>query len=181
MSRHHLLTGSALVLLLGGCAAATTTSNGYDFPTPPVIMPADPLPSPAQLAPAMPAAIGDTVSGELVEGDSRSDEDGLFDRYVLNLAAGTRVEAVMRSDAFDTYLIVGRDGPDGFQVIGRDDDGLGEGLNSRLRFNVAEPGLYEVRARGFAGGGNGAYTLSFADRGPAPYVPPPGSIAPATW
>ena len=126
----------------------------------------------------MPAAIGDTVSGELVEGDSRSDEDGLFDRYVLNLAAGTRVEAVMRSDAFDTYLIVGRDGPDGFQEIGRDDDGLGEGLNSRLRFNVAEPGLYEVRARGFAGGGNGAYTLSFADRGPAPYVPPPGSIAP---
>ncbi|WP_296819727.1 PPC domain-containing protein [Brevundimonas sp.] len=190
MSRHRLLTGSALALLLGcaGYAAADPVADAAAAAEDAAAAAAEAAGSAALaaaiqeeapvLVAATPAALGDTITGELVEGDSRTPEDGLLDRYLLNLAAGTRVEAVMRSEAFDTYLIVGREGQDGFEEIARDDDGLGEGLNSRLRFTAAQPGLYEVRARGFAGMGQGAYTLSFTDRGPAPPIPQPGSVAP---
>lgn len=120
--------------------------------------------------------LGDSVTGALIEGDSRTTGDGLMDRYVLDLAAGTRVEIVMRSDAFDTFLIAGFLGADGFEQIAVDDDGLGEGLNSRLRFTAAEAGQYEIRSRGFAGLGAGDYTLTFAERAPA-QEPSVGSLA----
>lgn len=171
MSRHLLLAGSSLALVLSGCASATAGN-----PTPISIAAIDVADE--VLAPAQTVALGDSLSGELVEGDSRTEADGLLDRYLLNLAAGARVEVVMRSDAFDTYLIAGRDAQQGFEEIARDDDGLGEGLNSRLRFTAEQAGLYEIRARGFAGMGQGAYAISFADRGPPPVTPPPGSLAP---
>lgn len=176
MSRSVLQATSplALALILGGCAASTPVS-------PPAIqvVAVDGSGSAQQTvsAQAAPVSIGDSLSGNLEEGDSRSPEDGLYDRYVFAAAAGTRVEIVMRSDAFDPYLIVGREGPDGWEEVGRDDDGLGEGLNSRLRFTVAEEGVFEIRARGFAGMGAGAYSLSIGDRGPAPQINF-GSLAP---
>ena len=160
MSRSILAASSALAVVF---AASSAWAGGQD--------------SPGVLADPVPAALGQSVSGELAEGDSRSDEDGLFDRYLLDLEAGERVELVMRSDDFDTYLIAGYLGGGDFEQIGLDDDGLGEGLNSRLRFTAAEAGRYEIRARGFAGMGEGAYTLTFGQQTEPPAASVAGSIA----
>ena len=122
-------------------------------------------------------SLGDTVTGALIEGDSRTVNDGLLDRFVLDLAAGTRVEVVMRSEAFDTFLIAGFLGADGFEQIALDDDGLGEGLNSRLSFIAAEAGRYEIRARGFAGMGAGDYVLSLVEHSAAAQGASFGSLA----
>ena len=92
MKRSILAASSALALVLA--ASGAWAAGQDDVPA------AQPM-----LAEATPAALGASLTGELVDGDSRSDEDGLFDRYVLDLQAGQRVEIIMRSDAFDTYLI----------------------------------------------------------------------------
>lgn len=162
MTRSILAASSALAAVL---AASGALAAGQD--TVPAV--------PEVLADPTPASLGSSLAGELVAGDSQSEADGLFDRYLLDLAAGTRVEIIMRSDAFDPYLIAGYLGGGEFEQIGLDDDGLGEGLNSRLRFTAAEAGQYEIRARGFAGMGEGAYTLTFGERAP-PDVQVAGSI-----
>lgn len=164
MSRIKLAASSALAVVLAASGAWASTQ--------PAEQPADEV----WVEPAY-AALGDSVSGELVEGDSRTAADGLLDRYVLDLQAGTRVEIIMRSDVFDPYLIAGWLGPNGWEQIALDDDGLGEGLNSRLWFTAAETGRYEIRARGYAGMGAGAYTLSFAERAPAAATQTAGSLA----
>lgn len=160
MTRSILAASSALALVF---AASGTWAAGQD--------------AQEVLADAAPASLGTSLAGELVEGDSRSEENGLFDRYVLDLQAGTRVEIIMRSDAFDPYLIAGYLGGGEFEQIGFDDDGLGEGLNSRLRFTAAETGQYEIRARGFAAMGEGAYTLTFGERAAPAQTQAFGSIA----
>lgn len=117
--------------------------------------------------------LGETLTGTLAEGDSHTVEDGLMDRFVMDLTAGTRVEVVMRSSDFDTYLIAGFLGAEGYEQIALDDDGLGEGLNSRMVFTAAETGRYEIRARSFAGAGEGAYTLAVSE---APGQPAPAAL-----
>lgn len=165
MKRSILAASSALALVLA--ASGAWAAGQDDVPA------AQPM-----LAEATPAALGVSLTGELVDGDSRSDEDGLFDRYVLDLQAGQRVEIIMRSDAFDTYLIGQYIHADGTaEQIAYDDDGLGEGLHSRLRFTAAETGRYEIRARGFAGSGNGAYTLTFGEQTSPATAVTAGSLA----
>ena len=151
MTRSILAASSALAIVFAASSAwasgQDTVSGGQEV-----------------MAEAMPASLGTSLAGELVEGDSRSEADGLFDRYLLDLQAGTLVEITMRSDDFDAYLIAGYLGGGEFEQIALDDDGLGEGVNSRLRFTAAEAGQYEIRARGFAAMGEGAYTLTFGER-----------------
>lgn len=120
--------------------------------------------------------LGQTVEGRLEAGDWRDEEGYVADVWRFMANAGTRVEVVMRSEGFDTYLVAGRQGAGGWEEIGRDDDGLGEGLNSRLRFVAAETGEYVVRARGYSPEAQGSYALTLTDRGPAPALPPAGSL-----
>ncbi|MBN8553702.1 MAG: PPC domain-containing protein [Caulobacterales bacterium] len=164
MKRSSLIVSTGLAVVMG---AAPAWAHGQPEATS----------TPEAWVDPIHAQLGESVEGALIEGDSRTSADGLMDRYVLDLQAGTRVEITMRSEAFDTYLIGGFLGPDGFEEIALDDDGLGEGLNSRLRFLAAETGRYEIRARGFAAMGAGDYQIGFAEQ-PAP-VPglAPGSIA----
>lgn len=164
MTRYSLAITTALAVVL-----AATASQAAQQPDP--VDAADVWVEPAMIA------LGDTLSGTLADGDSRTGADGLMDRYVMDLEAGTRVELTLRSDAFDTYLIAGIVRPDGFEQIAQDDDGLGEGLNSRLRFTAAETGRYEIRARGFAAMGEGDYTLTTAARTDVMTGQPAGSIA----
>lgn len=160
MTRSILAASSALAVVF---AASGSLAAGQDRPE--------------VLADPAPAGLGTSLAGELVEGDSRNDEDGLFDRYLLDLQVGTRVEIIMRSDDFDPYLIAGYLGGGDFEQIAYDDDGLGEGLNSRMRFTAAEAGQYEIRARGFAAMGEGAYTLTFGERAAPVQTQTSGSIA----
>jgi hypothetical protein len=78
----------------------------------------------------------------------------------------------MRSGDFDAYLQLGRAGA-AFSVLAEDDDGLGEGTDSRLSFILPEDGDYVLRALPLGPDGKGLYSLELIDRGPQPQ---PGSI-----
>lgn len=127
---------------------------------------AAPLPAPVALT------FGATVQGEIVEADPRDDENRGFDAYTFTGTAGNRIQLVMRSGDFDTYLQVGS--PEGdFYAMASDDDGLGEGTDSRLNYILPNDGAFIVRASPLYADADGLYSLELLDRGPQPL---PGSI-----
>lgn len=117
-------------------------------------------------------AFGETLQGEIGEGDSTDSEDRGFDTYTLTGKAGQRIHGIMRSGDFDTLLQIGRPGGE-FEVLASDDDGLGEGTDTRLSYTLPEDGDYLLRALSFAAEGKGLYSLELIDRGPQPR---PGSL-----
>lgn len=126
--------------------------------------------APAALAQAVqPLTVGQSITGALTDGDAEG-EDYLHDDYRLQLRAGQRIEATLRSEAFDAYLEIRADGATG-EPLASDDDGLDDGTDARLRFTAPEAGVYILRARQFSGLEGGDYALSVSERAPAP---PPG-------
>ncbi|MDP3800729.1 PPC domain-containing protein [Brevundimonas sp.] len=117
-------------------------------------------------------AFGATVQGEIGEGDSTDNDDRGFDAYAFRGLAGQRVRAIMRSGDFDTYVQIGRAGAE-FEPLASDDDGLGEGTDSRLNYALPEDGDYVLRASPLGSDGKGLYSLELVDRGPQPR---PGSL-----
>ncbi|MBB5746230.1 PPC domain-containing protein [Brevundimonas variabilis] len=117
--------------------------------------------------------IGSEIKGVLDGADSASNEDYRFEDHLVTARAGQRLEATMRSTDFDTFLAIYREaGIDG-EPLASDDDGLGEGTDSRLRFTPQEDGRYVLRARTLSGLDGGAFTLSLVERPPAPRAPRP--------
>lgn len=117
-------------------------------------------------------AFGSTVQGEIAEADARDSEDRGYDAYLISGRAGQRIQAIMRSGDFDTFLQIARAGED-FAVLASDDDGLREGTDSRLNYALPEDGDYVLRALPLASEGKGLYSLELIDRGPQPR---PGSL-----
>ncbi len=118
---------------------------------------------------------GRTVEGAITDGDSTAAEDAYrYDDYLIRVRAGQRLEAVMRAQAFDAYLEVFRQGET--ESLASDDDGLGEGTDSRLRFSADRAGTYVLRARTLSGIHGGDYTLSLSQRPPAGRAPRPSAI-----
>jgi hypothetical protein len=136
------------------------------------------LAGPAFAQETRPLAPGDQVEGEIAEGDANGPEDAYrYDSYAITATSGQRFEAVMRSDAFDTFLQVQPQGQgDDGEPLASDDDGLGEGTNSRLRFSAPADGVYVLRARTLSGIEGGAYTLNLTERPAAKAPPEPGRI-----
>lgn len=117
-------------------------------------------------------AFGETLQGEIGEGDSIDGEDRGFDAYALTGTAGQRIQGIMRSGDFDTFVQIGRAGTE-FEVLASDDDGLGEGTDSRLSYTLPDDGDYVIRAMPLGKEGKGLYSLELVDRGPQPQ---PGSL-----
>lgn len=115
---------------------------------------------------------GSTIQGEVSETDPADGDDRRFDAYAFRGVAGQRVQAIMRSGDFDTYLQIGRAGAE-FEALVSDDDGLGEGTDSRLSYTLPEDGDYVLRASPLGSGDDGLYSLELIDRGPQPH---PGSV-----
>lgn len=134
---------------------------------------------PAAAQQATPIRIGAPVSGALTAEDARvdSEDEGQFihDDYLIQLRDGQRVEAVMRSDAFDAYLSVAGPTDDGTDFAS-DDDGLGEGTDARLRFAAPADGTYRIRARTLSGFEGGDYRLQVSPRPAAPRAPRPTAL-----
>lgn len=65
--------------------------------------------------------------------------------YRLQLTSGQRIEATLRSDDFDALLQLFSEDDTG-TALARDDDGLGDGTDSRLRFTPVTDGVYLLRA-----------------------------------
>lgn len=125
-----------------------------------------PEPAPSDLA------FGTTLQGEITDADPRDDENRGFDAYRFTGTAGNRVQVVLRSGDFDTYLQIGS--PEGsFYAMASDDDGLGEGTDSRLNYTLPSSGEFILRASPLYADADGLYSLELIDRGPQPT---PGSI-----
>lgn len=122
-----------------------------------------------------PLGVGQSRDGNITMRSQRMTENDYYlDAYRISGNAGDRVAITMRSEAFDSYLEVGRMVDDVFEAVAYDDDGAGE-LNSRLAFTFPESGDYIVRARTFAANTTGAYSIDVATLPPPP--PPPAPIA----
>ncbi len=108
----------------------------------------------AQAQESQPLTVGASVDG-VIGAEDATDQDNMvrFDAWTVPVQAGERYEAVMRSDAFDAYLEVLNDKG---EVMARDDDGLGEGTNARVRFTVSMDGVWTIRTRPFARAISGA-------------------------
>ena len=115
---------------------------------------------------------GSTIQGEISESDPTDTDDRGYDAFAFEGVAGQRVQAIMRSGDFDTYLQIGRGGVE-FSALVSDDDGLGEGTDSRLSYTLPEDGAYVLRALPLVAEGEGLYSLELIDRGPQPQ---PGSV-----
>jgi len=140
---------------------------------------AERAPRPTTATP-VPIRPGETVQGRLAETDAVDEEDDSFyDSYTLQARRGQRLRVEMRSDDFDTFLALGPAGAS-WEAIETDDDGLGEGTNSRLVLTIQEDGEYVIRANSVGQAAVGAYTLTVAERRPAgePVARP---AAPRTW
>ena len=102
--------------------------------------------APAMAQQADVIAPGQTIQGEIAEGDATAASDAYrYDDYLVRARAGQRFEAIMRAGEFDAFLEVFRQGE--ADALVADDDGLGEGTDSRLRFTADRDGTYVLRAR----------------------------------
>ena len=119
-----------------------------------------------------PLAFGATVQGEIAAEDPTDDEGRNYDAYTFTGVAGNRVQMIVRSGDFDTYVQIGS-AEDEFYAMESDDDGLGEGTDSRLTYVLPNDGEFVVRALPLFAAGKGLYSLELIDRGPQPL---PGSI-----
>lgn len=117
--------------------------------------------------PPQPLAFGATVQGEITDADPKDDEGRGYDAFVFSGEAGRRVQIIMRSGDFDTFLQIGAAGDD-FTAQASDDDGLREGTDSRLIHTLEETGDYVVRASPLGGEADGLYSIELVDRGPQP-------------
>ncbi|MFP4112762.1 MAG: hypothetical protein ACOC2Y_00920 [Spirochaetota bacterium] len=86
-------------------------------------------------------------------------------RFTFTAERGERVEIVLRSEDFDSYLTA--ISPSGAEYT--DDDSAGS-LDSRLILVADESGTYELYASDVGGGSFGEYTLSFNRQGTADLV-----------
>ena len=106
---------------------------------------------------------GESVEGELGEGDSEMEDGRWYDAYVYTGRAGERLRIDLRSEAFDAYVAIGRMVDGQFQEIASNDDAEdGEGLDSRVEVELPEDGRYVIQATSFGVGAEGEYQLSVA-------------------
>ncbi len=111
--------------------------------------------------------LGQTVTGELAEGDGKLEQEEYRDIYVFNGTAGENITIELTSEVFDTY--VGLVLPSGEAI--ENDDFEGSTSRSRVDLTLRESGRYRIVATSYAAGETGTYRLSLT-RGTASVVDP---------
>lgn len=118
--------------------------------------------------------IGQTVNGDLREGDEQLSSGEFADTYEITGRAGQVVTIRMTSPAFDPYLMMR--GPDGFT---EDNDDVRQGVrDAELVITLPAGGRYRIIATSFAKGESGRYALAIA--GGNAGTPPTPQPAPVT-
>ncbi len=102
-------------------------------------------------------SLNQQISGVLIDEDSSFSEGEYYDSYDFEGRPGQSITLDLRSDEFDTYLILRQ--PNG-EVLVNDDS---EGTNSRIEAILPEAGSYEVVISSYAGGETGEYRLSIEE------------------
>lgn len=107
------------------------------------------------------AAAGTRRSGTLAAGDSTLPDKSHYDDYTFTARAGQMVVVDMRSDDFDTYLILLSPSGETFS----NDDYQGDTSHSRIEQVADADGTWTVRATSYAGGATGAYEVEYGAAG----------------
>ncbi|MEZ5960419.1 MAG: caspase family protein [Hyphomonadaceae bacterium] len=111
-------------------------------------------------------ASGQTMNGELAQGDQQLSSGEFIDTYNFQGRAGERVVIDMRSTQMDPYLILLA--PSGAQED-NDDVAPGSDTNARIDTVLAETGQYRIGATSYQPGERGAYVVTL-QQGAAPQV-----------
>ncbi|MGD9967788.1 MAG: pre-peptidase C-terminal domain-containing protein [Hyphomonadaceae bacterium] len=111
-------------------------------------------------------AAGQTMNGELAQGDTQLRSGEFIDTYNFQGTAGQRVVIDMRSTQVDPYLILLA--PSGAQED-NDDIAPGSDTNARIETTLAETGQYRIGATSYQPGESGAYVVTL-QQGAAPQV-----------
>lgn len=104
---------------------------------------------------------GGQMQGELSRGDDQLDSGEFIDVYEVQGRAGQPLSVTMRSDDFDTYLMVS--GPGDFQED--NDDGGDDGTNSMLDVRLPVDGTYRITATSYESGESGQYSINLGAGG----------------
>lgn len=117
--------------------------------------------------------VGATVSGRLGPGDRRRGGGQFEDRFMIDGAAGDRLDIRLASAEFDPLLSV--TGP-GFEAANDDDQARGT-RNSRLLVTLPRAGRYTVSVSSYARSSGGAYLLEVEAARPAISIATPAMLA----
>jgi predicted nucleic acid-binding Zn finger protein len=109
-------------------------------------------------AAVLPILPGQTLAGELGNGDAVHSDGSWYDTYTFTGRRGDSVRVLMRSRQFDTYLYVGRMVDGQWQSLASDDDSGGD-TDSLIEIVLPADGEYVIRANALSDGDGGAYTL----------------------
>jgi hypothetical protein len=101
---------------------------------------------------------GRESSGVLGE-DERDADQKYFQQWSYRAAAGDMLRIRMRSDEFDTMLVLGQLDGGVFRELARNDDAGDDGSNSLIEYRVPAAGELLIRATSYDGGATGRYTL----------------------
>lgn len=113
---------------------------------------------------------GETLDGELQAVHPQMDDGTHADCFQLHPRAGAEYTVTLRSNDFDSYLLVGVGSCADVLVQFENDDFEDESLDSQVVF-AAEYDLYSVYVNTYNPGATGAYTLSVEHR----MLPLPGA------
>lgn len=104
-----------------------------------------------------------SFTGTLADGDKIFDAGQPYDSYTIDLAEAQQVTITMRSDAFDTWLLV--EGPDGSSFF--NDDFEGQTTTSRITFVASAGGTWTIQAATYDASGRGDYSVEVQKGGTA--------------
>lgn len=134
------VTITAAVGSVSGTASVTVTLSACDTSTP--------------------VAIGEVVAGSLTASDCTLLDGSYMDQFRLPITATGRIQVDVSSTAFDAYLILFIQNPDGSKVaVGADDNSAG-GTNARITRDVVAGETYLIGANSLLAGMTGTYQVS---------------------
>lgn len=122
-------------------------------------------------------ALGQSRTATLAQGDATLESGEFADSYTFVGTAGEAIQIDLRSQQFDTYLMLVT--PSGAQ---EDNDDVGSGVtDSRIETQLGESGEYQIVVTSYSAGESGGYELSLgaagADRSNTLAVGSPGAAA----
>jgi S1-C subfamily serine protease len=112
----------------------------------------------------LPLPYDETVSSDLNTSLPQLNDGSYYEVWNFEGEQGQRIRLEMHSDAFDSFLILGRNADGRFIRVAVNDDRGPFNRDSRLNFTLPADGEYVVYATSFYGGAQGAYTLTLEDR-----------------
>jgi hypothetical protein len=113
----------------------------------------------------IPLTLNQTLTDRLSLRDIPTGEGGFARDYVVNLTSGDQVAIDVKSDEFDTIVMLIAD--DGSTVVANDDSTEG-GTQSLAFARIQETGSYIVRVKTFAATGGGQFSLKVSRLRPVP-------------